>query len=204
MKGTFLPLALMAVLAQPAAGADISRSFSYFSIGGRTLGEIEAQLRARGPQVQATGQRHPGATRMEFNTRISYADSGTRCRVAGVKVSVRARVFLPRWRNRRTAEPATALIWDTLSKDIKRHEESHLGIAKRHARRIEEEVAALGSSASCARLQERADEATARILQAHDRAQSDFDRVESVNFERRMMRLLNYRLEQIEKGRRPG
>ncbi|MCA1301848.1 DUF922 domain-containing protein [Nitratireductor aquimarinus] len=201
---TFLAPVLMAAGVLPAASADISRSYSYFSIGGKTLGEIEEQLRSRGPEVQSTGQRHPGATRMEFKTKITYEEDERRCRIAAVNVSVDAQVFLPRWRNRKRAEPETALIWDTLSKDIKRHEESHLGIAKRYARKIEEDVARLRPRASCEALQERAEKITEKTLNAHDAAQARFDRIESGNFEWRLMRLLNYRLEQLERGRNPG
>ena len=95
---TFLAPVLMAAGVLPAASADISRSYSYFSIGGKTLGEIEEQLRSRGPEVQSTGQRHPGATRMEFKTKITYEEDERRCRIAAVNVSVDAQVFLPRWR----------------------------------------------------------------------------------------------------------
>ncbi|MCR4268920.1 DUF922 domain-containing Zn-dependent protease [Nitratireductor sp. ZSWI3] len=205
MRRIVLPIVLLAVLAPlPAAAASVSRSYSYFPIGGKTLSDIERQLRSRGPQVQSTGQRHPGATRMEFTTKISYAETQSSCRIARVDVTVKAQVFLPRWRNRRGADRETALIWDTLSRDIKRHEESHIGIAKRFARKIEDVVEALPGRSSCPPLQKAAEERTARILKEHDDAQAHFDRVESHNFEDRMMRLLNYRLEQIGKGRIPG
>lgn len=204
MKRITLTFALLAFAAWPAESADISRTYTYFSIGGKTLSEIEQQLRSRGPHVQSTGQRHPGATRMEFKTRITYKEHKRRCRIADVKVTVDARVFLPRWRNRKTAGPETALVWDTLSKDIKRHEESHLGIAKRYARSIEREIGDLAPHASCETLQARAERVTQKKLEEHDAAQARFDRIESGNFEWRLMRLLNYRLEQLEKGRNPG
>ena len=34
-----------------ASAATLSRTYSYFTIGGRTLGEIEVELSTRGPQV---------------------------------------------------------------------------------------------------------------------------------------------------------
>ncbi|WP_367714609.1 DUF922 domain-containing protein [Nitratireductor sp. GISD-1A_MAKvit] len=202
-----LPLALLALLAVgpfPVSAADVSRSYSYFSIGGKTLSEIEHQLRSRGPHVKSTGQRHPGATRMEFKTKITYEEDKRRCRIAAVHVMVDAKVFLPRWRNRKTAPAETALIWDTLSKDIKRHEESHLGIAKRYAREIETAIKSLTPHRTCAAMQAHAKEITNRKLEEHDRAQARFDRIESGNFEWRLMQLLNYRLEQLENGRNPG
>ena len=85
MRRITLTLALLALGTFPTASADISRTYSYFSIGGKTLSEIEEQLRSRGPHVQSTGQRHPGATRMEFKTRITYEEENRRCRIADVK-----------------------------------------------------------------------------------------------------------------------
>ena len=45
---------------------------------------------------------------------------------------------------------------------------------------------------------------TQKILAKHDRAQVEFDRVEGINFERRIIRLLRYRMESIANGKQPG
>lgn len=198
---TALSLLLAFSVAAPATAAGVSRTYSYFAIGGVTLTEIERQLHERGPRLQSTGRRHPGATNMEFTTRIDYAEAGGHCRVANARVGVKAEVFLPRWRDRRRAGQQVRLIWDTLSRDIKRHEESHLSIAKNHARRLEDALKSLGRGRSCTELAHGAEAARARILAEHDAAQDRFDRIEAINFERRILRLLNYRLEQIEAGR---
>ena len=70
----------IAILATTLAAdaASVSRSYSYFSIGGHTLSEIDTELQRRGPILGSTGNRHPGATRMEFKTRIGYQESGRR------------------------------------------------------------------------------------------------------------------------------
>ncbi|TWG93820.1 putative secreted Zn-dependent protease [Mesorhizobium sp. J18] len=188
----------------PASGASLSRTFSYFSIGGNTLEEIEKQLDARGPHVRSTGRRHPGATQMEFTTRIGYGEGKGRCRIVSADVRVKAKVILPRWRNRKSAEQDVRLIWDTLERDIKRHEESHLSIAKNYARKMERTLQKLRSMPTCAAMAQKAQETTRRVLAEHDAAQDRFDRIESKNFESRILRLLNYRLQQIQAGRLPG
>lgn len=204
MSRILLVLLLLSSAAVPQAGAaTLSKSYSYFSIGGLTLPEIERQLEKRGPKLKSTGQRHPGATNMAFTTQVDYADSGTHCRIADARVLVKAEVILPRWRMYRRAEKEVRLIWDTLARDIKRHEESHLSIAKNHARRLEDRLKALPRRRSCAVLAAEVEKTTARVLAEHDAAQEHFDRVESINFESRFLRLLRYRLEQIEAGRLP-
>jgi predicted secreted Zn-dependent protease len=204
MKRILLTVLVIAGQCFPASTATVSKTYSYFSIGGRTLEEIEKELARRGPHVRNTGQRHPGATQMEFTTRIAYAESSSGCTLVKATVNVHARMVLPRWRQRAKADGGTRLIWDTLSADIKRHEESHVVIAKNHARDLETALRAIGRQRNCKIAAAKAKAVSERILAQHDRAQDEFDRIEGINFESRIIRLLRHRLERIENGRAPG
>ncbi len=185
----------------PAKGASLSKQYSYFSVQGSTLEDLEKGLNRRGPKLKSTGRRHAGAAEMEFSTSITYAESKRSCRVNDANVAVKARIILPKWRSRRRADRETRIIWDTLSADIKRHEESHVIIAKNHAREIEQALKGLGSARNCAKLAAKGEKLAARIMKKHDKAQERFDRVEGINFEARMLRLLRYRIKRIKDGR---
>lgn len=204
MKRTLLAATITACMAIPAGAASLSKTYSYFSIGGNTLDEIEAELARRGPHVRTSNKRHPGATQMEFTTKLSYKQGAGYCKIVGAHVTVKAKVILPKWRRSRKAEQDVRLIWDTLSADIKRHEESHVVIAKNHAREMEQALKAMDRQKSCRTAAAKARTVTDKILARHDRAQMEFDRVEGKNFESRIIRLLKYRLEQIDAGRLPG
>jgi predicted secreted Zn-dependent protease len=197
MKSTLLAALLTAALVSPASAASVAKTYSYFSIGGATLDEIQNELDIRGPKVKTTGRRHPGATQMEFVSRIGYSKGPKGCSIAKATVTVKAKVILPRWRRPRGADQDVRLVWDTLSADIKRHEESHVVIAKNHARELEQALAAIPRQEDCKEAQEKAAQATQKVLARHDRAQVEFDRVEGINFERRIVRLLRYRLERM-------
>lgn len=197
-------LALVAcgfVAVSPAIAAGVSKSYSYFLVRGSTLEELEAELSKRGPEVNSTGKRHPGATQMEFTTKVSYARGDNYCRIENVSVVVKARIILPRWHSRGRADREARIVWNTLAADIKRHEESHVSIAKNHAREIEQSIMNLGRDRDCDQLAEKVAGVSARIMNKHDEAQARFDRVEGINFEDRMLRLLRYRIERIENGR---
>jgi len=194
-------LALSLVAAGAAQAATVAKTYSYYAISGSTLDEIEDQLGRYGPEVKSSGQRHPGATRMQFNTRLDYLDQKGRCRVSKATVTVRAKVILPKWRRSRQADNDVRVIWDTLAADIKRHEDRHVEIAKNHARDMEKALMATRPQASCAAAAEQAKALSARLLDRHDKAQGEFDRVEGINFESRMLRLLRYRLERMEAAR---
>ncbi|RWC92767.1 MAG: DUF922 domain-containing protein [Mesorhizobium sp.] len=203
MKRSLTCALVLALTALPAGAANLVKTYSYFAIGGRTLDDIETQLSKHGPQVKSTGSRHPGATQMAFTTRVSYAESSGSCRVADAIVTVRVKVILPEWRSSRKADADVKLFWNTLSADIKRHEERHVEIAKNHARQLEDALKASYPQKTCAEVKARAVQITAAELARHDQDQVRFDRVESVNFESRILRLLRYRLERIETGQLP-
>ncbi len=196
-------VALLAALST-AHGASVSRSYSYFTVGGLTLDQIEADLEKRGPVLGSTGSRHPGATRMEFKTRVGYQASNGRCSVSEANVTVAAEVFLPRWRDRTSAGTETVLIWDTLSADIRRHEEGHIVIARTYAQRLEQALLGVRDAATCEDAATRAESIGRRVLSEHDAEQARYDRVETVNFESRMLRLLEYRLQRLDPAVTPG
>ena len=188
--------ALSGLALQPAQAETItSKTFAYFSVGGSTAAELDAELSKRGPMMKHSGSRHPGATRIKWGGSVTYVRQGGRCAVGEAKVTLSTQIILPRWKNRKRATPSLALIWDTLSRDIKRHEERHAEIARSHARDLERTLKALRPEADCERMQARVDRATADAVSKHDADQARFDRIESKNFNDRMMRLLTYRLQ---------
>ena len=196
----FMALLLMA-WGWPSGSADaasLSKTYSYFSVGGATLSEIEAELARRGPRLESTGRRHPGATAMSFTSKLGFEETPGACRIVRADVSVGAKVTLPRWRRPQAAGQDTRLIWDTLSADIKRHEESHVVIAKKHARELENALRKLGRFDNCARANAKAQAVTERQLAKHDAEQASFDRVEGKNFDRRIMQLLERRLQRMD------
>ncbi|WLR94731.1 DUF922 domain-containing protein [Shinella zoogloeoides] len=187
--------ALTALVFQPVRAETITtKTFAYFSVGGRTAAELDAELSKRGPVMKRSGSRHPGATRIKWGGSVTYVRRGSRCAVGEAKVTLSTQIILPRWKNRKRATPSLALIWDTLSSDIKRHEERHAEIARNHARGLERTLNRLRPEADCERMQARVDRVTADAVSKHDADQARFDRVESKNFDDRMMRLLVHRL----------
>jgi predicted secreted Zn-dependent protease len=185
--------ALGAMLAAPAHAASLKKSYSYFDIAGRTVPEIETQLEQKGPRLASTGRRHPGATRMEFNTNLKYGQMKGRCAVTNVTVRVSARVILPRWKQK-GAERDVRYIWETLAADIKRHEDQHVAIAEAHGKELDAALKALPPGRTCEEVARRANEITDKMLRKHDRAQDRFDIEEARGFEERFLRALEKRM----------
>jgi predicted secreted Zn-dependent protease len=177
------------------------KSFSYFAIGGKTAADLDRELSRRGPMTKSTGARHPGATEIKFGGELTYIEPDGKCAVGTVKVTLGTKILLPRWTNRRRTSAELALIWDTLAADIKRHEERHAEIARNYARKLEHKLLALPPQKECERLQSMVAQTTQAVMDEHDEDQRRFDVVESKNFDKRMTRLLKYRIEQNGKSR---
>jgi len=189
-------MAILGLTATTVSGDPlITKTYGYFNIGGKTAEDLDKQLERLGPLTQSSGHRHPGATEIGFGGEVTYVERGGRCSVGSAKVTLKTHLILPRWNNRRRAEKDLRFIWDTLSSDIKRHEERHAEIARSYARTLERELLGLRPATTCSQLEKQVGTTTERVLAAHDREQLQFDKVESKNFDARMMRLLKYRME---------
>lgn len=199
--GAFLLVCAIPVTAPVPAMAEpvINKTYSYFRIGGRTAEDLDRELEKHGPITRATGHRHPGATEIKFGGDVTYVEKGGQCAVGGTRVTLRTRIMLPRWSNRGKASSDLGFIWDTLSADIKRHEERHAEIARNHARQLERELEGLRPARTCDALEKDVAELTRRILESHDAEQLRFDQVEAANFDARMSRLLQYNMERRRK-----
>lgn len=192
-------LLLCVIPAVASAQPVITKTYSYFRIGGRTAEDLDKELEKRGPVTRTTGHRHPGATEIKFGGDVTYVERGDRCSISGARVTLRTHLVLPRWSNRGRAAADLGFIWDTLSTDIKRHEERHAEIARNHAYQLERELLALRPNRNCDVLEKQVAEITRRILESHDREQLRFDQVEAANFDARMMRLLQYNMQRRSK-----
>lgn len=197
--GLFSALCLSMSLAASSSPARsetvVYKTVSYFTIGGTSLDDLDRELNNRGPYSNQTGHRHPGMTHIKFSPPVVKFDtSDNSCRVISARVSVSTKLILPRWANRGHASSRVGLIWDTLSSDIKRHEERHAEIARTHARALERTIEALSPASNCATLKSRIDRAVLQELSDHEKDQQRFDRIEAVNFDNRMIRLLRYRM----------
>lgn len=189
----------LAMVAPQAQAASIFRTFKFYTVNGKTAEDLDKALSRSGPFLKKTGQHHPGAAEIRFDAKVRYgrATGERACKVQDVYVNIHAKVMLPRWKQRRKASPELALIWDTLYQDIRRHEESHIVIARSHASEMERQIRALRSRKDCSTLRADIDKVTEQQMAAHDKAQERFDRVETINFERRFERLLTYKLDKM-------
>jgi len=188
---TLLCASAVTVISAPV----IKKTYSYFTVRGLTGADLERELSKHGPMLSETGVRHPGATKINLGGSVDYRSSGGKCRVIDATVTLETHLTLPRWKDRNRANRETVMIWDTLSSDIKRHEERHAEIARQYARKLEKALEALYPERNCKKMEERVDATSKSIIDKHAADQERFDRVEAASFERRMLRMLRFKVD---------
>ncbi|MEM5472489.1 DUF922 domain-containing protein [Hoeflea sp. AS60] len=180
-----------------ASAPEIKKTYSYFTISGLTGADLERELSKHGPLLAETGARHPGATKIKLGGSVDYQKADRRCRVLDAKVTLETQLTLPRWKDRNRANRETVLVWDTLYSDIKRHEERHAEIARQWARKLEQALESLYPQSTCERMEARVAETSKSIIEKHSADQQRFDRAEAASFERRMRRMLRFKVEKL-------
>ncbi len=132
-----IALALMVCVAPAAAtaGEPITASvphatMTYYSIAGRTAGQLRAQLDARGPRDGA-GARFDAVTRWRYHWSWPGYGSAS-CRLGGAKVSVAISTAFPRWTPPRGADLILVGIWRRYVRALARHESGHARVAWTH------------------------------------------------------------------------
>ena len=190
--------ALTLLCASAVAGASapvIKKTYSYFTVRGLTGADLERELSKHGPMLSETGIRHPGATKIKLGGSVDYRSSDGKCRVIDATVTLETHLTLPRWKDRNRASRETVMVWDTLSSDIKRHEERHAEIARQHARKLEKALEGLRPERTCQLMEARVEATSKSIIDKHAADQERFDRVEAASFERRMLRMLRFKVD---------
>jgi len=191
-------LAALPITMTAAQAASVTRSYAYFDVRGNTAADLDRELREHGPFLESDKAHHAGASTMRFDTTVKYRNSGGRCSIAKVQVALHVKIILPRWdRAAPSSDRDLTIVWETLSQDIRRHEEGHVSLAMRNAQRLETDIRRLPPTPGCEALKAAVAKTTATDLARDDRDQQAYDRAEQSGFKRRFSRLLSHRLKML-------
>ena len=183
-----------ALAAAPAGAATVKQTTRYFAVHGATLSELDRSLNQAGPLVSETGQRHPGATEVRFDGKVTYKRVARGCTVDRTNIGLDLNIMLPKWQQPRRVSQETVLVWNTLSADIKRHELQHAAIAKNYLKRMEMALRNLQPERDCSAMESRVNQVTDHYLAGHQQAQMEFDKVEGREVNVRLRRALSQTL----------
>lgn len=178
-----LALPLFACLALSACMSTTKSKVSvdYYSISGNSTAALDREIRNKGPRIN--GGRHAVAVaRIKIIPNVRYNTNNGVCRVAYSKVAVKARVTLPRWRERETATKKLGEAWDNIDRYTRLHESVHVAIAFRYAKDLERTLNELAPRRSCETLKTQVASIVSSRLNEHDVTQKKFDADEQRKF----------------------
>ncbi|MCJ8308850.1 MAG: DUF922 domain-containing protein [Rhizobiaceae bacterium] len=171
----------VAVLAACQSTQESQVAVDYYRITGNSTADLDAEIRRKGPKING-GSHAVAVARIKMLPRITFEKFARGCRVENAKVAVDARVTLPQWTGRDTADPKLAKAWDNIDRYTRLHEATHVNIAFSYAKRIEDEVRALPTMQSCSQIRAITKSIVDRNLKEHDAAQRKYDEDEQKRF----------------------
>ncbi|MEP0944264.1 MAG: DUF922 domain-containing protein [Rhizobiaceae bacterium] len=169
------------VLAACQSTSQSQVSIDYYRISGNSTADLDKEIKRKGPKING-GQHAVAVARIKMFPKVTYERVAGGCRVESAKVSVDARVTLPQWTGREKATGKLAEAWDNIDRYTRLHEATHVNMAFSFAKRIEDEVRALPSMASCAPLRVATKAVVDSKLKEHDAAQRKYDEDEQERF----------------------
>ncbi|KAA6204797.1 MAG: DUF922 domain-containing protein [Candidatus Tokpelaia sp.] len=187
-----LTIALSGALEGAAAAITVRLSYHYYTISAQTIDGLQSALNRYGPYIAETGRHHAAAAIISFQHTVKLAPAGAYCRVMQADISIKAQLYLPQWQQRQDSkDSAVTLFWDMLLRDIKRHEENHIIIARHYGNAMEQELRNLPYRRHCRQLQQETETVLQRLEQKNDSAQMRFDYIEGRSFKQRLNSLVH-------------
>lgn len=151
------------------SGPEVATATQYYDIQGRTVDEILAQLRRKGPSGWA------GHTEARVRYRFTTEQQGAGCRLGTYHASLDAQVELPRWTGRDHAPQRLRDWWDRYLSSLERHENGHVRIGLATANEVERLLRATRPASSCEAVKEDVSRRADPVLRRMQLLQDEYD-----------------------------
>ncbi|MEX3009946.1 DUF922 domain-containing protein [Hoeflea sp. TYP-13] len=157
----------------------------YYKVPGTTVEQINEQIARRGPQ----NGHAIGTTETRMTPKVRTRRENGKCRIEHAEVGLDLKVTLPRWSELNKADGKTRSAFERLSEHVVWHEQQHVEISQKHARKIEEALTKVPPQESCRQLMVKARALFKSMFEKHNNEQRGFDAAERTAIERRLRSL---------------
>lgn len=169
-----------ALWASPAVHAEptYSETTVSYNITGQSPTELLQSIASNGPRLDKPGMHSVARAIPKFSWSWNLGQGPAGCRITNTKVGLVVTIYMPRWQDRGSAQPALKADWDRYAADVLAHERRHAAISRRTAKAIERGILALPPKPTCVELRATILPAVEAIVRNHDEEQAVFDRKE--------------------------
>lgn len=149
-------------------------SVDYYQIQGNSTASLDREIRKKGPLIDG-GQHAVAVARIKMIPNVKFTRLDGKCSVSFAKIDVKAKVTLPEWKGRKTANRKLGQTWDNIERYTRMHEAVHVAMAFEFAKAIEVHLKTLQNLENCILARQQAQTIVAAALKEHDAAQKQFD-----------------------------
>jgi len=160
------------VLDNYPAGVSGRTTVFYYDVHGRTVDELRADMRRKGPKVDGTKFVGEMRSPMRWSWRTELLGRAN-CSIREVSVFVNAQITLPRWTPPADTAPGLVTEWKRFLAALELHEAGHKDISAKAGREIIERLR--GLSGSCSQLGARANDLARAIVERAAGEQKAYD-----------------------------
>lgn len=150
-------------------------SVDYYTIRGSTARELRADMNRLGPSNDA-GVRNDGYTHWDIQWRYAYDRTVGGCTAGNFRVTLQARMTLPRWDPPAGVPQALIARWKRFADALRVHEDGHYELAVAAADEVRRVLHTNRTGDDCGRLGKRLDAAAAAVLADLRLRQARYDR----------------------------
>ena len=158
-----------------------SVSINYYKISGNSTAALDSEIKRKGPKISG-GNHAVAIARIKMFPKVDYDKVPSGCRISSARISVDAKVTLPKWTGRKTASQKLGEAWDSIDRYTRHHEATHVDMAFSYARKMERKLLKIGTQPNCEKVRTEAKKVIDQYLKAHDKAQRKFDADEQARF----------------------
>ena len=153
-------------------GVNGRTTIDYYDVQGRTLAELRADMRRKGPRISDSS--FVGETRSPMRwTWKTHSEGPSTCSISDVTISVNAQILLPRWTPPADTTPGLYTEWQRFLTALETHESGHKDIAAKAARELQTKLRDL--FAPCNMISTRAEDIARTILDKAHIEQRQYD-----------------------------
>lgn len=149
MRILSIALFFLFIFAPAQAEAEILKrvKIEYYTVSGKTVDELRAQMKMYGPEDRYG--KHFGYTKTKTSTYFRVVSKAGGCRLRDVRIMLKAKIRLPRLQTRQGIAKSLLIKWDRFSANLERHEWGHVRIGQNIAHRIDRELKELVVPSGC-------------------------------------------------------
>lgn len=185
LENKWIALVLVLTVVTACASSGSGLKTVYYNVPGTTAEQINAQISRRGPQ----NGHAIGTAETRMTPKVKTVRENGACRIETADVALKLIVTLPDFSDLNRADAKTRVAFEGLREHVEWHEQQHVEISQRYAKKIETELTQMQAQETCREAMDKARVRFKELFEEHNRAQEAFDESERKPIERRLRAL---------------